>query len=460
MLLEKSKEMVRDAAAAAEALEELDAVRVVAHYDCDGISSAVIAHEMLRRADVPFEIRFVDELDEEKLATVKEEADEDAWLFVDIGSGQIDAIEELLPEETVFIADHHEPEDGDVAHHLNPHRYGIDGGENISGAGVTYLLARMMDEENRDLMQYALVGATGDIQEDEDGYLGLNEPMIEDAVEQGLIERKQGLKLYGRTRKSVVEALKYTTDPYLPGISNSESGAVQFLSGLGLDLRENGDWRSLSDLSLEEEKEIVHGLILRGYDVEQLLGDIYMLDNGWEIREFSSLLNACGRLERPEDGITICLEDDHELAATVKRAYGRKIGTYLSFVEDNRDNSDIVQEFENGAVIHAEDEIHENMIGTIATICQKSGIISVPVLAGLAWKDEEHTKISVRAEEEVVDGGLEMNTLMEELCEELGGEGGGHDAAAGGKIPREKEEEFIRNFRDIIEAGDQGDPSG
>ncbi|MDY6766030.1 MAG: DHH family phosphoesterase [Candidatus Nanohaloarchaea archaeon] len=452
MLLEKSKEMVRDAAAAAEALAEQDAVRVVAHYDCDGISSAVIAHEMLDRADVPFEITFVEELNAEKLEEVLEEAGEPAWLFIDIGSGQIEDIEELLGDRRVFIADHHEPGDGDVAHHLNPHRYGIDGGENISGAGMTYLLARMMDEDNQDLMQYAVVGATGDIQEDEDGYLGLNQPLIEDAVEQGLIERKQGLKLYGRTRKSVVEALKYTTDPYLPGISNSESGAVEFLSSLGIDLRDNGDWRSLADLSLEEEKQIVHGLIMQGYDVEQLLGDIYMLDNGWEIREFSSLLNACGRLERPEDGIRICLEDDYDLAATIKRAYGRKIGNYLSFVEDNLDNSDTVQRFDNVAVIMAEDNIHENMIGTIATICQKSGIISVPVLAGLAWKDEEHTKISVRAEEAVVENGLEMNALMEELAEECGGEGGGHDAAAGGKIPRDAEDRFVERFREEVSA--------
>lgn len=453
MLLEKSKDMVRDAAVAAEELGEAEAVRCVAHYDCDGISSAVIAHEMLDRAGVDFGITFVEELNRENLEELAEEHGEETWLFVDIGSGQIEDIVDVLPEREVFISDHHEPGEGEVSHHLNPHRYGIDGGEDISGAGVTYLMARTMGEDNTDLLEYALVGATGDIQTDDEGYLGLNGSLIEDAVEEGIIERKVGLKLYGRTRKSLVEALKYTTNPYLPGITNSESGAVQFLSELGIDLRENGGWRSLEDLSQEEEREIVHGLITRGYDVEQLLGDIYLLDNGWEIREFSSLLNACGRLEQPEAGIRICLEADFELAEKMKRKYGRKIGSYLSFVEDNMDDSEVVETFGDGASIMAKDNIHANMIGTIATICQKSGIVPADVLVAVAWKDEEHTKISARAAEDVVENGTKMNELVERLAEECGGEGGGHDAAAGGKIPRDEEERFIKLFREEVETG-------
>ncbi|MFB6265930.1 MAG: DHH family phosphoesterase, partial [Candidatus Nanohaloarchaea archaeon] len=409
MLLEKSKDLVRDADRAAEELEDYGGtVRVVAHYDCDGISSAVIAHEMLERSGTPFEISFVEELDRAKLEELVEEKDEDLWLFVDIGSGQIGEVEEVLADRTVIIADHHEPSSGSVKHHLNPHLHGIDGGENISGAGVTYLLARVMDGGNQDLLQYALVGATGDIQKEDGRYLGLNESMMEDAVDQGIVERKKGLKLYGRTRKSIVEAFTYTTSPYLPGITNSEPGAVQFLSELGIDLRDNGDWRSLEDLSLEEEKEIVHGLIIKGYEVEELLGDIYMLGNGWEIREFSSLLNACGRLERPYDGVRICLEEDFGLAEEIKREYGRKIGNYLSFVEDSLDDSDVVQDFGGGAVIVADDSIHSNMIGTVTTISQKSGILEKEVLVGLAWKGEEHTKISARAEENVVESGLTM----------------------------------------------------
>lgn len=453
MILEDSKELVKAARQVAGFLDGLERpVRVVAHYDCDGIASSIIAHEGLDRAGVEFDISYVEELNRDVLERLHSEAFEPVWLFVDIGSGQVADVEAVLESETVLIADHHSPGEGAVDYHVNPHDAGIDGGEDISGAGVTYLVMRLLDEGNRDLLKYALIGATGDIQTDADGYLGLNRELMEDAEAEGVITRKTGLKLYGRSGRSIAEALKYTTDPYLPGITNSESGAVQFLSELGIDLREDGEWRSLEDLSLEEEKAVVHGLIVRGYDVADLLGDIYILDNGWEIREFASLLNACGRLGRPEDGLKICLEDDFELAGTVKRAYGRKIGKYLSYVEDNMDDSRVVQDFGSGKVIVARDNIHANMIGTVTTICQKSDILEGGVLVGLAHKDEADIKISARASADAVADGVKMNEIVEEVATVCGGEGGGHEAAAGGRIPRDEQDRFIKMFAEVVDS--------
>jgi RecJ-like exonuclease len=454
MVFEEQPELVNLAQETADQLETVDEpIRVVAHYDCDGISSAVIAHEALDRADIPFDITFVEELDEQMIRELKATKDENVFFFIDIGSGQTDSIADILDEKTVLIADHHEPGEADVDSHVNPHLVGIDGGEAISGAGVTYLIARLMDEQNEDLLPYALVGATGDIQTEGETYLGLNAELVETAGENDLIERKKGLRLYGRSTKSIVDALQYTTDPYLPGISNNPSGAVQLLSDAGIDMRENGDWRCLEDLSLEEEKQIVHELLTRGYDVSGLIGDVYILENGWEIGEFASLMNACGRLERPEDGITICLEEDYDLASTVKKAYGRKIGKYLSFVEDNQDDSEVIQEFDKGAIIVADEKIHANMIGTITTICQKSDIISGNILVGIAEKGEDHYKISARATDGIISDELTMNRLMEHICDQCGGDGGGHEAAAGGKIPQTAADRFIKLTGDVLREG-------
>lgn len=454
MFVEERKELVDLAETAATRLQELQKpIRCVAHYDCDGISSAVIVHKALDRASIPFDITFVEELNENVLKELRDEHDEDVYLFVDIGSGQIGAIQDVLHDKEVLIADHHEPGDGDVDVHVNPHLVGIDGGADISGAGVTYLVMRVLDERNKDLLKYALVGATGDIQKEGGTYLGLNDGLMQDAEEHELIERKKGLRLYGRSRKSLVDALQYTTDPYLPGISNNPSGAVQFLSEIGIDPRQNGDWRTLEDLSFEEEKKIVHGLLTRGYDVADLIGDVHILDNGWEISEFASLMNACGRMGRPADGITICLEEDDALASQIKSSYGRKIGNYLSFVEDNRDDDEVVQNFEHGSIIVADDNIHANMIGTITTICQRSNILSGDVLVGLAHKEVDYLKVSARATEAVVENGLPMNELMDAICAACDGEGGGHEAAAGGKIPRGSQNRFIKLTGEVLTAG-------
>jgi RecJ-like exonuclease len=432
---------------AATALHDADEpILCISHYDCDGIASAIIVNQMLERTGKRFDQVFLDELNEEKLQKQLDEHDHPTILFTDIGSGQIDVINDLATDRKVVIADHHDVEgDGDVAAHCNPHLVGIDGGEKISGAGVTYLLAKQLGEDNIDLVQYALIGATGDMQRDGDEYLGFNTEFVEGARDNDFLEVKKGLKLFGREGKSLVKALVYTTDPYLDGISNDESGAIHFLRSAGIDFTdESGSWRSLSDLSQEEEKQLVHELIVRGYgDIEKLLGDVYMLNNGWEIREFASLLNACGRLDNAEAGLAICLEEDFDLAWKMKRKYGRKIGNYLGFVEDNLDNDEVVRELEHGTAITAGDNIHANMIGTVASICISSDIVEGPVVLGMAEKAEDHLKISGRAKPELVEDGFDMNTVMDVACQAVDGEGGGHSAAAGGKIPRGEQATFI-----------------
>ncbi len=436
--------LLKTAGKTADVLEDCEKpILVLSHYDCDGISSAVIANQMLSRAGKDFEQVFLDELTEEKLESVLEENDHPFLLFTDIGSGQAETIDKLAGDRDVAVVDHHEIEaEPGFKAHTNPHLVDVDGGEKISGAGMTYLVAKQLDSDNIDLVTFALIGATGDIQTEDDRFLGFNKQFLEEAVENDLIEVKKGLRLFGRSTKSLVKALKYTTNPFLKGISGSESGAVQFVQSLDIDLKENGDWRSLSDLSIEEERKIVHGLIMRGYEnVEKLLGDVMILDNGWEIREFSSLLNACGRLGRPKDGLKVCIDNDFDLAWTIKRQYGRKISKYMSFVEDNKQDEDIIRNIGTGTVIDAGSNIHPNMIGTVTTICSSSGTVDGPVFVGMADKGESDMKISVRKEDGLE---MELNRVMEELCEDCGGEGGGHKNAAGGKIPRSERQTFIK----------------
>ncbi|MCJ7428801.1 MAG: DHH family phosphoesterase [Candidatus Nanohaloarchaeota archaeon QJJ-5] len=447
------QQLTTSAAQIASFLKDHDDILCVSHYDCDGISSAVIVREMLEREDKQFDQVFLDELTEEKLASVVTDHDHETVLLTDFGSGQLPTVNTVLDHHDVAIIDHHEPsEDGTLEHHCNPHLVGIDGGSEISGAGMTYVVARELDQANIDLSPYALIGATGDMQRDGDTYQGLNQEIVEEAQKHDHITIKQGLKLYGRRGRNLVKALTYTTDPYLSGITDNESGAVQFLRSIGIELSdENGEWRSLADLSLEEERMIVNGLIKKGYgDIEQLIGSVYILDNGWEIREFASLMNACGRLDRPADGVTIAREDDFDLAATIKRKYSRKIGRYLSFVEDNMDDTEVIQEIGPGTLIQADDSIHANMIGTIASICIRSDILDDPIIIGMAHKGEDAIKISARASSEVTETGLAMSELMETCCTTVGGEGGGHERAAGGKIPRTEQERFIKVIREEL----------
>lgn len=401
---------------------------------------------MLNRLGKDFEYEILKQLYEEDVKRIAEE-DEELILFVDIGSGQSESVQKHVVDDAgkeVIVSDHHEPQiEGDFIH-LNPHFLGHDGGEAISAAGMTYLLAEAMNEDNSDLVKYALIGATGDVQKQEGEFLGLNKDLLERAEKKELITKRQGLDLYGRSTKPIHKSLMYTSDPHLDGITNNESGAIQFLKSCGIDIRKNGDFKTLSDLDEEEEKKVIHGLITSGYNIQPLLRNVFVLNNGKGIDEYSTVINACGRLGEPKTGVKILLEEDEQLMEKISRKYGRKISSSLSYVEENADNEEIIYENVIG-VIDGKDKIEDDFIGTVTTISMSNGFFSddTPVILGVAESEKDKIKASCRATKDAVEEGLNLGEVIEEICEEIDGEGGGHNIAAGAKFPREKKNEFI-----------------
>lgn len=444
-------EIRENARKAVEKIKNFDGkIRLVGQYDADGISATAIAHQMLTRAGKDFEYEILKQLYEEDVERLAEE-DEGLILFVDIGSGKASDIERLLADKKeVVVSDHHEPSEEGSFVHLNPHFLGIDGGEAISAAGMTFILAHEFDEENVDLVEYALVGATGDMQKQEGEFMGLNKDLEAIALENDIVEKRRGLDLYGRSTKPLKDSLKYTTSPHLEGISNNEMGAVQFVKSQGVDIRENGEFRTLSDLTEEEEKKLITGLIKTGRPAQPLLNNIYTLKNGYEVGEFSTVINACGRLGRASDGVKILIEQDLDLAKTVSRAYGRKISKSLRFVENNSDDEDYI--YDDGiGVIDARDNIQDDFIGTVTTISMSNGFFDSPVVMGAAHSGKDKIKVSSRAKKDAVEAGLNLGEIIGEICEDLDGEGGGHNVAAGAKIPRENKDKFISSLKEKID---------
>jgi RecJ-like exonuclease len=53
------------------------------------------------------------------------------------------------------------------------------------------------------------------------------------------------------------------------------------------------------------------------------------------------------------------------------------------------------------------------------------------------------TKISGRATRKLVSGGVNLSSAIGDAASKAGGHGGGHNIAAGGEIPFDREEEFL-----------------
>jgi len=166
-------------------------ILVISHMDADGISGAGIIGVALSRLQIPFRIRVERWFDTKVVESIAVER-KALTVLTDMGSGYLDIINEKVKGKPLIILDHHQPigESEDNFIHVNPHVFGFDGARDISGAGIAYLIAKAISEENRDLAFLGVVGALGDMQDKnkERSLGGINQLIVEDAINSGKLE--------------------------------------------------------------------------------------------------------------------------------------------------------------------------------------------------------------------------------------------------------------------------------
>lgn len=453
--------LLKDAATAAEIIkkhtEAGSLIRVSSHLDADGLTAAGIVGSMLRRLDANFTVRIEEQIDE---PLVRELASGEAPLIVfsDFGSGYLDLLERGLPDRDVVILDHHQPIEAPPLPRLaqvNPHLWGFDGGREISSSGVAYLVARAMDASNTDLACVAVVGALGDMQDKNRRreLTSLNREIVHDAVKAGYLQTETDLIFYGRATRPIHRAMAHTTNPFIPGLGGEEDKCFGFLTNLGIEMKRQDRWRTLADLTVEERQRILSELA-RFYPsdlIQSLIGSVYTLtrEAQWtplrDGREYASLLNACGRMDRAGLGVTIGMGERGgalEEARETSSDYRRRLAEYMGWLDST---PTAVQRLGRVCVIRGEGVIDEKMLGSVTSILITSGHLNAgKPIVGLAWAEGEMVKVSARATSLHLERGLNLGVVMQDSASKFGGRGGGHDVAAGAMLPRGREEEFIR----------------
>jgi RecJ-like exonuclease len=465
-----------------ELAREGSRIHVLTHFDSDGLASAGILGTALHRLDASIHMRAIDSLDEKALSQLPLDNIELA-IITDMGSGMLEQLSSKAEKagKPVVVLDHHQPvgqPNGKIIH-VNPHLFGFDGAREISGAGVAYLVARAIDARNVDLSALAVVGALGDMQDrgEKRSLSGLNTIIAEDGERAGCLKLYTDLVLYGRETRPIHRALAYTSNPFLPGLSGQEDRCLALVTSAGIVVKQDERWRTLADLSDEEKKSLLSAVIqevsskgVAGKVALNLIGTVYVLpreERGMptrDAREFSSLLNACGRMNRQGLALSICLGERGRAmdeAQEVLSEYRKNIAQYLSWATETRER---IEELRSVYIVHGEGTIDENMTGSISTILVSSGIFDpMKAVLVLARKSEGDLKISSRGTEQLVMSGVNLGKIMQELTWKYGGTGGGHDIAAGGSVPADREREFLeeldREITSALEARDEGKDS-
>lgn len=437
------KELIDELRTLKDKISEEEFIRVIAHYDGDGTSAAIVLAKALIREKKKIHLSYIKNLDGSNFRERIEEYPDTFTVVVDAGSEQC----RFVPEkENLAILDHHFYQKGSYkALNINARNHGIDGTRGACGATMAYIASLALNEKNSDLFPFFLSGAIADKQ-DIGGFSGLNIRLIEEYGQK--YKKARTLNLEG---KDMVESLSYSTDPFFESISGNAENSKKLLLKAKVDPN-----RKAVDLTEDEkrslEKLLAVKLISQGVGPEALVyleTDIYTFPGiDFSSKEISSIIDGNAKLDKNAIPVQFFLGDESmrgECVSNWRKYKSRLIDySYRAFKE-------LFEESHLRYFYAPESEMAGSISGLLALYLapQDKPLIGFNV-------SDEITKVSGRAGRKLVNKGLNLSVVMRSASETVGGSGGGHDIAAGATIPKGKESQFIHAANAIVR--DQLDP--
>ncbi len=413
-------------------------VQIISHFDTDGITSATIMIQTLKKLDKQFTLKIVKNLEEDLVYSLSKNK---ITLFLDLASGSLNSIKDAGIEK-VFVVDHHEiiqeiPENVTI---INPE---LHDKQKISSSCLTYLFCKQICPNIKDSAKLAVLGMIGDMLEKEIDKV--NNGIVTD----GEVQKKRGILIYPSTRP-LNRTLEYCSNPYIPNVTGNIKGVLELLREAGL-ASGDGKCKSLLELTEEEMSRLVTAIMLRNPKSrnESIIGDIFlikMFNKIEDARELSAMINACSRLGSPDIAIQLCMENSKakKKAEAIHVKYKQFIISGLKFASETEKISG-----KGFVIINAKDQIKDTMVGTIASILSNSSLYEEGTIITTMAYYSNKIKVSSRS---VGKNGRNVREVLNNVVLKIGGlEVGGHEFAAGCMIKQEQEQEFIDNLRKNLE---------
>ena len=414
-------------------------VRVLTHYDADGISSAGIIANALLRKGIRFQLTMSKSLEAETIERVGSGVK--CLILADMGSSFLAELERL--DASVVVLDHHVPVgDSKKVIHVNPHLFDIDGMTAGCAGAVSMMFALAMDERNWDLLPIAFAGIVGDRQHIR-GLSGINKWLLEGGLARRVVELRPGSLLpEGR----LADEISGEIEPYIIGVSGSMQGAMSLLKEAGVP-----EDASLIQLNESERRRLTSLVALRLLEqgcttssMEEQITDRYYFPS-WETTadDLAQLLNACGRTDQEGVGVALALKDSkaRQIAERLRKEYKESVLEAMKIiVHDGVVRKQNLQYFISS---------NPSLSGVLAGLTmQYVGDCEKPTIA-LSMQGEK-VRVSSRASLRLVEKGVNLAVALRDAATTVGGHGGGHAVASGATIAKGKEEAFLQKLDEII----------
>ena len=414
-------------------------VKVLTHYDADGISSAGILANVLHRKGIKFHLTMVKSLDDRTVESFG--ADAQCLILADMGASNLPALEKLRAK--VIVLDHHRPVgDSPTLIHINPHLFGIDGMTGGCAGAVCMMFAVAMDERNWDLLPVAFAGIVGDRQHIR-GLSGLNRYLLDEGLKRGLMELRPGSIL---PSGKLLDGLADCVDPYIIGISGDREGALALLKEAGI--KEDAELERLPENERRELSSLLTLMLLKqgctSSSLEEVIADRYYFPS-WNMlaEDLAQLLNACGRTDQEGVGVGVAMHDWKSIgvAEGLRRQYKDAI---LAGMKDVLQKG--VTNLQNIQYFYSP---NPSLSGVLAGLTmQFVGDCDKPTIT-ISFAGPK-TRVSSRASFKFLEKGVDLAFGLREAAAAVNGTGGGHAVASGATIPRDKEQEFLSRLDEII----------
>jgi len=431
-------------------------ISVITHLDCDGITSGSIVTKSLIRSGAKCTVRTVNEFNKNLVDRMKNDSRE-FHIITDLGGGFAKELDAGLDDNWIVV-DHHQipDEEFDNQRVINAWKYDIDGGLEVSAGGMAYLVSKALHKENTDLAWIAVVAALGDRQDqgEKKSFSGINLDIASDAKKNGQVEIDLDILLVGRETRPLPDALAFTSHPFIEGLTWNRDACLSLLNSSGIKLKDGSRWRVPAELTEDEKRTLLQTISKFTTSknateiMDELVGYTYTLSGEdkrsflRDAREFSTMLNSCGRIRKAGVGIAVCMGDRTKMleeGENILLEYRTLLRTYMNALSSER-----WRVVDNGKYVMVDGEglVSENMTGAVSSLLggsqKNTGKIIILRTNGEGGTIKFSSRKSTGCKSEV-----NLGLLMRSCAIKVSGVGGGHNAAAGARITKDKLDEFL-----------------
>ncbi|MBA3977663.1 MAG: DHH family phosphoesterase [Nitrosopumilus sp.] len=254
----------------------------------------------------------------------------DFYVFTDFDSHAIDIIDKNLNEGNYLFINIDEitkSSNNTYENIINPWLYNINGKEEISSAGLSYLFVKNFDRNSNNVLHLPIISA---ISKDQDlgenrSLISLNNEILQTSLKSNIIEQKKRLTISDIETMEIANVLQNNITHYIREITWNEESCLKVIKDSQLSTTSTGNAKAFNELDENESIRLFKSIekFLQDHsklnDIKMvkdlLFGYNYILTNeeneGFlkNTRSFAKVLDCCLNYHSPGLALSLCLGD-------------------------------------------------------------------------------------------------------------------------------------------------------